>query len=78
MRGKGQRRIDDHLLSCSFTERLCPADLPGIPLHLEVLVALGSAESKFLRIVSDKHDTVTRIDRAGTEVASMDPHCKRL
>ncbi len=29
---------DSHLLARRFPERLCPSDLPGVTLHLEVFV----------------------------------------
>jgi hypothetical protein len=56
---------DSHLLAVRATESLGPADLTGVTLHLEVLVALGRAETEALGVVTDEHGAVTGVHRDG-------------
>ena len=60
---------DGHLLPCSLPEHLGPPDLPRVPLHLEVLVALALAEDELLCVVAHEHHPATWVDGAGAEVA---------
>ena len=40
------------LFACKFPVALCPRHLAGIPLHLEILVALGSAKVEDLQLAT--------------------------
>ena len=48
-RGGGDGGNLNKLLASQFPVGLCPLDLPGIPLHLEVLVAFAPAEFEHLQ-----------------------------
>jgi hypothetical protein len=48
---------DRHFLASRLPESFGPPNLPWVPLHLEVLVALGCAETERLGIVTDEHGT---------------------
>ena len=54
---------------------LCPFYLARIPLHLEVLVALGAAEAKHLGVVAYEANTMARIHGARAKPALFEAHC---
>ncbi len=45
---KVKDRVCGHFLAAQLAEGLCPADLAGVALHLEVAVAFGAAEAENL------------------------------
>jgi len=51
-----------------------PFDFAGISFHLEILVALGATEAEQLRVVSDKTNAVTRVNRGATEPTLLKTH----
>jgi len=71
--GFGLPYLSELLPSC-LAVRLGPAHLARIPLHFEVLVALGAAEVEHLRVIPDERDAVARVDGAGAEPALDETH----
>lgn len=71
---EGQGGIHHHLLASSLSERLGPSQLSGVSLHLEVLVALGSAETKLLGVVTHEHDSLTGIHWRRAEMTVVHSH----
>mmetsp|Transcript_39583 Transcript_39583/g.99493 ORF Transcript_39583/g.99493 Transcript_39583/m.99493 type:complete len:271 (+) Transcript_39583:53-865(+) len=69
-----KRGILSELLPSCLAVRLGPAHLARIPLHFEVLVALGAAEVEHLRVIPDERDAVARVDGAGAEPALDETH----
>lgn len=65
---------NDHLLAVCTPESFRPPDLPGVPLHLEVFMTFGTAESECLGIITDKHGSMSWVDIARAEVALFDTH----
>lgn len=66
---KLKRSILCHILSMQSSVGLGPFHLARIPLHLKVLVTLGSTESKYLCIIAHKLDPMTRVYSRGAEPA---------
>ena len=67
------------------SERLCPAHLARIALQIEIVLALRPAKVENLvhysghkktnfTVVSDKSDTMSRINRSRAEIASLNSH----
>jgi len=52
---------------------LGPPEFPRLPLHLEVLVAFGTAEPKHLGVIADKNDTLGGVYRTRTQMACLNP-----
>lgn len=50
---------------------LGPLQLAGLTLHLEVLVALGAAETELSGVIADECDALPGEGRAGTEVTGL-------
>lgn len=70
--GELEGRVDGHLLAGGLAEGLCPGELAGVSLHLEVLVALGAAKAKLFCIVANECDALAWVGGPATEVASLD------
>merc|ERR1719215_344571 len=51
-----------------------PPHLPGVPLHFEVLVALGTTKAENLSIISNKNNSMTRVNGAPTKPTLIQPH----
>eukprot|EP00359_Climacostomum_virens_P006877 CAMPEP_0204916598 /NCGR_PEP_ID=MMETSP1397-20131031/14367_1 /ASSEMBLY_ACC=CAM_ASM_000891 /TAXON_ID=49980 /ORGANISM="Climacostomum Climacostomum virens, Strain Stock W-24" /LENGTH=75 /DNA_ID=CAMNT_0052089149 /DNA_START=270 /DNA_END=494 /DNA_ORIENTATION=+ len=66
-------RVDSQFFAMCVSVGLRPLDLPWVPLLLEVLVALGSAELEGFAVVSDEGDAMARVDVGGTEVTLLYP-----
>lgn len=55
--------VDNHLLTASSSIGLGPSCLSRVVLSLEMSVAFGSAKSEDLRVITDKHHSVTGVNR---------------
>ena len=71
-------RVVSQLFVVEFAMGFGPSKFSGIVLCLEVTMALRTTEPKGFAVVSDKHDSVSWVDRAGAKVAPRDSHQQRL
>ena len=55
-----------------------PGEFSGIVFGFEVAMTFGSAEPEGFTVVSDEHDSVSRVDGAGAKIAPLNPHQQRL
>ena len=69
---------NDHLLPICPPESLCPPNLSGIPLHLEILMTFRSTEPETLRIIPHEHRTMAWVDVDRAEVALFNTHGGRV
>lgn len=68
------RGISSEFLTMSLSECLSPSSLSWISLHTECSVTLGTTESEDFAIQSDKHDTMTGINRPRAEITAFNTH----
>lgn len=71
---KLKRRVNANVLSVRASERLRPSHLSRIASQIEVLSALGAAETEHFTVVTDKHNSMSGINRTGAKVARFYSH----
>jgi hypothetical protein len=75
---KLQASICCYFFGMSFSVCLCPTHFPWISLLLEGLVTLGPAKLKYLAVISNELNTMSRIDRRRAEVTLLNPHGEQI